>query len=86
MTLPKPIWSGRDEMGTGLTREAIYVSPRARRCVVESYSIWAKRDGTHQGTCYTLITDESELAELAGDYEEVAEALEKCGLLIPEKL
>lgn len=86
MSLPAPIWEGSDNMGTGITLKAVYVSPRAKRCVIETYSIWASRNGTCVGTRYELIEDAHRLARLADANYKVAEALEKCGILKVEAL
>ncbi len=86
MSLPTPTWTGRDEIGTGVIRTAIYISPRAKRVVVAHDSIWESKNGRCQGTTYSLVESDSDLAHLAAAYPEVAEVLEKHGLLIPEEL
>ena len=86
LSLPAATWQGSDNYGTGLTLEAIYVSPRARRCVIQTYSIWDDGAGACVGTRYKLIDDEDRLNTLAAKYPEVGAALEKCGLVTAEAL
>lgn len=86
ITLPPAAWTGSDSCGTGITREAVYVGPRSKRVVVETYSIWDDGKGGHQGTAYMLIEDDETLAFLAGEYQEVADALESAKILVPETL
>jgi len=86
LALPAPTWEGSDNCGTGRTREAIYVSPKARRCVVKTYSIWDNGNGQCVGDRYALIEDTDTLNVLAGEYPEVAAALEQCGLVTAEEL
>lgn len=89
ISLPKnPVWEGRDQAGTGITYEAIWVSPKARRCVVQYDSIWENRQkpGQCMGTGYSLITEEDALLRLGEEYSEVAEALEACGMVAAEAL
>lgn len=86
MSLPKPTWTGREEISTGIFLTAIYVSPRAKRMVIETDSIW-ENPVTHEcvGTTYRLIEDEQLILEYA-DYDGVGAALEKCGMVKVESL
>jgi hypothetical protein len=88
ITLPAPTWSGNDNIGTGMFRHAVYVGARSKRVVVETYSQWEDRGnpGCGIGTEYEIVTDEDHLARLAGEYEEVADALEQAGILTAETL
>jgi hypothetical protein len=86
ISLPQPIWTGRHAIRVGVWMEAIYVSPRSKRCVVETDSAWEQRDGSRGGTSYTIVDDEDQLASLAGEYPEVADALEKCDLITVHEL
>jgi len=87
LSVPAPTWEGYEEIGTGIYRKAIYVSPRAKRCVVETYSIWQDRHtGGCVGTQYMLVEDDSMLAMLAEEYADVADALEKAGMIVAEEL
>jgi hypothetical protein len=87
ITLPEPVWSGYEEISTGVYRVAIYIGPRSKRCVVKYDSRWENRL-THcaQGIYYCLITDQGELNRLAGEYAEVGAALEEAGLVTAEEL
>ena len=87
ITLPEPVWEGREEVSAGNFRTAIYVGPRSNRVVIESDSIW-ENPRTHgcYGASYRIVNDPDELAILAGNYRAVAEALEKAGILDPETL
>ena len=87
ITLPAPIWVGREEVGAGNFCTAIYVGPRSKRVVIESDSIW-ENPRTHgcYGTSYRIVEDPDVLARLAGNYRAVGEALEKAGILVPETL
>jgi hypothetical protein len=77
ITLPKVAWTGRDEIGTGMFREAVYIGTKSKRVVVQTYSQWEDRH-THGciGTEYHEA-DEDEKATLAGEYDEIAEILDK---------
>ena len=86
LSIPAPTWEGRENHGTGVTLAAIYVSPRAQRCVVETYSIWDDGTGRCVGTSYRLIEDHDELNRLASRFPEVGEALENAGIVTAESL
>jgi hypothetical protein len=75
MSLPKPCWTGRDEIGTGVYREAIYIGPRSKRVVVETDSRWDNGHGVSVGTRYHEA-DPNEIAQLAAAYKEVAEIID----------
>lgn len=86
LSLPAATWEGSDRYGTGVTLEAVFVSPRARRCVIQTYSIWDNGNGACTGTVFHLVEDEDQLNELAAEYPEVGEALEKAGIVTAEDL
>ena len=86
LSLPAPVWEGSDKYSTGVTLEAVYVSPRARRCVIQTYSIWQNSAGSHTGTKYHLVEDMDQLNRLAGEYPDVAAALESAGIIAAEEL
>lgn len=81
LTLPRAVWTGREEIGTGLFRTGLFVGPKSRRVVEELDSIWEDRR-THGciGTYYRLVTDPDHLNRLADEFAEVA------ALLQPEQL
>jgi hypothetical protein len=54
INLPRPMWSGKVEIGTGVTANQIFVGPRTGRKFLESYSCW---DNGH-GMCVGLQTRE----------------------------
>ena len=43
------IWEGRQESGTGVHIEGIYMTPRSKRVFVKTYSIWDRGDGAVVG-------------------------------------
>jgi hypothetical protein len=86
LSLPAATWEGNDQYGTGVKLEAIFVSPRARRCVTQTYSIWENGHGACTGTRFHLIEDEDQLNRLAAEYPCVGEALEKAGIITAEAL
>lgn len=86
ISLPKPIWKGREEIGVGITRCAIYVGSRTGRVVEETYSIWENRHGYCTGTQYEIIEDHNKLAQLAAVNNDVANAMEQAKVLVPEDL
>lgn len=86
LSLPAATWEGSEKCGTGVTLEAVYVSPRARRCVTQTYSIWDNGNGQCTGTVFSLVEDEDQLNRLAAEYPEVGEALEKAGIITAEEL
>ena len=57
VTLPTPHWTGKREIQTGVTLEALYRGPRTGRMFSRSYSIWADRsnNGANVGTQYQEI-------------------------------
>ena len=61
------IWEGNLNVGTGIFRKAIYLMPRAKTVIVETYSVW-EDPRTHgcEGTSYH-IADQDEIALLAND-------------------
>ena len=58
---------GRRQVGTGITRENVWLAPRSRRVIVETYSVW-ENPQTHgvYGTSYHIATA-SEIAALAAE-------------------
>lgn len=56
ITLPKPIWTGSAEIGTGLRLHGLYLGARTGRMVAETYSQWTQQNGCVVGTEYTEIT------------------------------
>lgn len=86
INLPAPVWTGHDKYGTGVTLNSIFVSPRARRLVTETYSIWDDGHGRCQGTAFSLIEDAGQINRLAEEYPDVQTALESAGMLVSEDL
>ena len=87
MALPPAVWEGGVKCSTGITRTGLYVGPRSKRVVARHYSIWEDRQ-THCciGERFSLIEDPDTLARLAGEHQELADALEAAAILIPESL
>lgn len=48
-TLPDPIWEGQEEIRTGENLTAIFYQRRAKRWVIETYSIWENRNSRPKG-------------------------------------
>lgn len=86
LSLPAATWEGRQKYGTGVTLEAVFVSPRARRCVTQTYSIWDNGNGQCVGTVFNLVETEDELNNLASEFPDVGDALESAGLVTVEAL
>ncbi len=86
MSLPNPIWEGTKNIGTGITREAVFVGPKTKRVVVKTYSVWQKgNSGCCEGTSFHEA-DDQEIAVLADFDSDIAEQLEKHAIIIPEAL
>ena len=64
------IWEGNKETGTGTFRNAVYLMPKAKRVIVETYSQW-ENPMTHvcYGTSYHFA-DDREIADLADDLQD----------------
>lgn len=86
ISLPSATWEGAERYGVGRKLTGIYVSPRARRCVIETDSIWDNGHGQCVGTSYELIEDDDQLNRLAERFAVVASALESAGLVTAEEL
>ena len=86
LSLPSATWEGSDKYGTGVTLEAIFVSSRTSRCVIQTYSIWDNGNGQCTCTVFSLVEDEDQLNKLAEEYTEVGDALEKAGIITAEEL
>jgi hypothetical protein len=43
INLPKPLWVGRNDWGTGVTLVAVFRGPRTHRLFIHTYSIWEDR-------------------------------------------
>jgi len=76
LSLPKPAWTGRREISTGIFRTAIYIGPRTRRVVMQTDNIWENRH-THacEGIGYHELPAEA-IAVLAGKLPELAARLD----------
>jgi hypothetical protein len=61
------LWTGKDEVGTGVTRRGIYMTPKSKRVFVETHSIWDRGDGCTVGTRYHEA-DAEEIGFLADEY------------------
>ena len=72
------IWTGREEISTGVTRTGVWMTPRSKRIFVETHSIWDTGDGSIVGTRY----HEAPIDEIA----HLAEALDCSDLydLVPD--
>jgi hypothetical protein len=61
------IWAGHKEIGTGFYRNGIYLMPRSKKVIVNTYSIW-ENPRTHG--CYGdnfYIADDEQVANLANE-------------------
>jgi hypothetical protein len=63
IALPTPHWTGKREIQTGVTLEALYRGPRTGRMFARSYSIWDDGHGRNTGTIYREL-DMSEYLRL----------------------
>lgn len=68
---------GQVEISTGLWLTGIYIGPKSRKMVIQTYSQWQKNNtGCGTGTEYH-IAGSDEAAQWAGEYPEVATIWDK---------
>jgi hypothetical protein len=67
LNLPAAVWTGNDEIGTGLYRQAIYIGVKSHRVIVQTDSRWETHGGGCAGVTYHEA-DREERAELADEY------------------
>lgn len=65
------LWRGHDEYGTGIYLQGVFLMPRKKQVIVETYSIW-ENPRTHgcYGTSYR-IADDIEVAKLAEELRDI---------------
>lgn len=89
VTLPAPLWEGREDIRTGETLRAIYHQPRLNRWIVATYSAWENRTarpaGQVVGLRYYLRTPEevAQLVSNCGIEWQIAHALRERGIVLP---
>jgi hypothetical protein len=77
VSLPRPIWEGARNHGTGISLCAVFVGPRTGRVIVETNSIWEDRG--NPGCCVGYRyheADDEECAQLAAMDEDVGAAID----------
>ena len=85
ITLPPAALRTNTEIGTGCWLRAIYVGPKSKRVIVETFSQWVRspNDGRQIGTRFHEA-DADEIAKLAAEYPEISEKLDK--IVVPTEL
>ncbi len=78
MLLPRPVWAGCIEYGTGISLRAIYVGARSCRVVIETHSIWDDSRGGSIGSELRELNpdDGARLLRRVGR-DDVADAIER---------
>ena len=63
---PLGISARQDSWGTGVTLEEVYLMPRSKRLILQTYSVWAERPGSPYitGRRYHVAHDDDTIAEL----------------------
>ncbi len=68
LSLPAPLWEGKEELNTGIWLTGLYKGPKSGRMVARFYSQWVDHKGRITGEYFSRIylSDWVTYCELAG--------------------